>query len=163
MKSNFLICTVATVVSVFSTQVFAAEYEQIDGGPVQTFTQKNGENVYTIFKFSLSGGITKSNSTIKALAAGTTFTSECVGYSKTEKGISSVESHCTSTDSDGATSSASSTRVGAVGQTSNGKQFLEILTGPNAGVKSECSFVPKYSKTSEGTYLIVTSKCTTPQ
>jgi hypothetical protein len=161
VKSKALICSFATVVCALATNAFAAEYEQVAGGPVQTFSQKSGDSVYTIFKFSLSGGI--SNSTSKVFTAGSTFVSECVGYSKTEKGISSVESHCTTTDSDGVVSHGASTRVGAVGQTSNGKQFLEIQSGANLGVKAECNFVPKYSKGNDGTYLVVSSKCTTPQ
>lgn len=162
MKTKLLTAISIILITMFPT-VHAAEYEQIVGGPVQAHTQKNGDNVYTIFKFSLSGGITKSNSTNKAFAAGITSTSECVGYSKTEKGISSVESHCHTIDSEGTTLYGRSTRVGAIGQTSDGKQFIEVLTGNSTGMKSECAFVPKYSKTSEGTYLIVISKCTTAQ
>lgn len=158
MKFKHVVIT-GILTTVICSNVLAAEYEQITAGPVQSFTQKTEDASYTIFKFSLSGGI--SNSTSSIFAAGTSSVSECVGFSKTEKAVSTVETHCTSSDSLGNTLVGASARSGAVGQTSSGKQTVEIQSGPNAGAKAECSFIPKYLKGADGTYLVVASKCKT--
>ena len=161
MKSvTFLMSiSLASALTAVGLEAHAAEYEQISGGPVQAFTQKSGDASYTIFKFSLSGA--NYNSTSKVFANGSTFVSECIGYSKSEKGVSSVESHCTSTDNDGTVTHGSTQRVGAMGQPTTGKELVEVQNGANAGVTSECSFTPKYAKGSDGTFLIVNAKCTT--
>ena len=159
MKSISCIFSVAATLALSSLNASAAEFEQVTGGPAQIFSQKSGDSTYTIFKFSLSGGVF--NSTSKVFPTGSASVSECIGYSKTEKGNSSVESHCTTNYADGSVSVSESYRNGAVGQTTNGKQSTHVVSGPNSGATSECTFTPKYSKGSEGTYLIVHAKCTT--